>query len=334
LDILGTILWPIKWAIEFLLVTFHQLWSLTGLDADAGITWVLAIVGLVLVVRAALIPVFVRQIKSQRKMLEVAPQLKKIQDKYKGKRDQFSREAMSRETMELYKRTGTNPLSSCLPLLLQMPIFFGLFSVLNDAQHDKAGVGLLNIDLADSFANSTLFGAPLKSTFAEQFTLATAGQPFNGLVMIIAATMVILMTASQFFTQLQLMAKNMSAETKASPMYRQQRILLYLLPLVFAFSGVAFPLGVMFYWLTSNFWTMGQQFLVIRNMPTPGSEAAKAREERLARKAKAQPSPLSLDSNSALNAATSGVIETPRQTTQRIQPVGKNRAKKTGSPKK
>ena len=93
----------------------------------------LSIVGLVLVVRAALIPIFVRQIKSQRKMMEVAPQLKKIQDKYKGKKDQFSREAMQRETMELYRKAGTNPLSSCLPLLIQMPIFFSLFSVLNEA---------------------------------------------------------------------------------------------------------------------------------------------------------------------------------------------------------
>src|SRR3712207_5566130 len=147
MDIIGTILWPIKWVIELILVGFHTLWSSIGLDADAGITWVLSIVGLVLIVRAALIPVFVKQIKSQRKTLEIAPQLKKIQDKYRGKRDQFSREAMSRETMELYKRHGTSPFSSCLPLLIQMPIFFGLFSVLNDAQHDKAGVGLLTRDL-------------------------------------------------------------------------------------------------------------------------------------------------------------------------------------------
>ncbi|WP_446916700.1 membrane protein insertase YidC, partial [Klebsiella pneumoniae] len=86
---------------------------------------------------AALIPIFVKQIKSQRRMMEVAPQLKKIQDKYKGKRDQLSREAMSRETMELYKKTGTNPLASCLPLLIQMPIFFSLFSVLNAAQKSE-----------------------------------------------------------------------------------------------------------------------------------------------------------------------------------------------------
>ncbi|WEO77481.1 membrane protein insertase YidC [Cryobacterium sp. SO2] len=324
MDLIGTILWPLKWAVELLLVAFHWLFSNVGLDPNDGITWVLSIVGLVLVVRAALIPIFVRQIKSQRKMLEVAPQLKKIQDKYKGKKDQFSREAMSRETMELYKRTGTNPLASCLPLLLQMPIFFALFSVLNDAQKSNAGVGPLNQELATSFGNATLFGrAPLHDTFAQQWTLMTAGADFNLSVMIIAATMVILMTASQFITQLQIVSKNMSPETKASPMFRQQKIMLYLLPLVFAFSGVAFPLGVMFYWLTSNIWTMAQQFLVIRNMPTPGSEAAKAREERMARKGKL--------------IATDGdiiVVDEVKKPAQRQQPVGKNRAKKQTGPKK
>ena len=138
--------------VELILVAFHQLLTLTGLEAAAGITWVLSIVGLVLVIRAALIPIFVKQIKSQRRMMEVAPQLKKIQDKYKGKRDQLSREAMSRETMELYKRTGTNPLASCLPLLIQMPIFFSLFSVLNDAQRSERGVGPLDAALARQFA--------------------------------------------------------------------------------------------------------------------------------------------------------------------------------------
>ncbi|TFD47769.1 membrane protein insertase YidC [Cryobacterium frigoriphilum] len=327
MDILSVILWPLKWVVELLLVAFHWLFSQTGIAAlgyDEGLTWVLSIVGLVIVVRAALIPIFVRQIKSQRKMLEVAPQLKKIQDKYKGKKDQFSREAMSRETMAMYKRTGTNPLSSCLPLLLQMPIFFALFSVLNDAQRSNAGVGPLNQSLAESFGNATLFGnAPLHDTFASQWSLWTAGDPFNLTVMVIAAVMVVLMTASQFITQLQIVSKNMSPETKASPMFKQQRIMLYLLPLVFAFSGVAFPLGVMFYWLTSNIWTMVQQFIVIRNMPTPGSEAAKAREERLARKGK-----LIASDGDVI------VVEEPKKPVQRQQPVSKNRAKKQIGPKK
>jgi YidC/Oxa1 family membrane protein insertase len=111
----------------------------------------------------------------------------------------------------------------------------------------------------------------------------------------------------------------MSPETKASPQFKQQRILLYLLPFVFLFSGFAFPLGVMFYWLTSNLWTMGQQFLVIRNMPTPGSDAAKAREARLAKKGK-----LVQDGSTVL-----AVEEQPkRQPAQRVQPVSKTRAKK------
>ena len=316
MDILSLILWPIKWVIELILVAFHSMWTFIGLDPDAGVTWVLSIVGLVIVVRAALIPIFVRQIKSQRRMLEVAPQLKKIQDKYKGKKDQYSREAMSRETMELYKKTGTNPLSSCLPLLLQMPIFFGLFSVLNDASvHDKAGVGALSQELADSFANSVFLGAPLSSTFIEAFN--NGGQPWQ--TMVVASVMIVLMTASQFITQLQIVSKNMSPETKASPMFRQQRILLYLLPLVFAFSGVAFPIGVMFYWLVSNFWTMGQQFVVIRNMPTPGSEAAKAREARLARKGKL-----------VVEEKPENDVAEQKKPTQRQQPVSKARAKKQG----
>ena len=311
-DIFGTILWPIKWAVEAILVAFHTLWTSIGLDPDDGLTWVLSIVGLVLVVRAALIPIFVRQIKSQRRMMEVAPQIKKIQDKYKGKKDQFSREAMSRETMELYKRTGTNPLASCLPLLIQMPIFFSLFSVLHNAQTNLVGIGLLNKQLSESFGSAKLFGAPL------HLAISTA----NGdvLVIVIAVTMVVLMTASQFITQLQIMSKNQSPEMKASPTFKQQRILLYILPLVFAFSGFTFPLGVMFYWLTSNIWTMVQQFLVIRNMPTPGSEAALAREARLARRAQRRGITIIEDSPET-------VVEEPKST-QRTQPVNKNRAKK------
>jgi len=320
MDIIGSILWPIKWVIEAILVAFHWVFTSIGLDPDAGTTWVLSIVGLVLVVRAALIPIFVKQIKSQRRMLEVAPQLKKIQDKYKGKKDQFSREAMSRETMEMYKKTGTNPLSSCLPLLLQMPIFFGLFSVLQNAQHEGVGVGLLSKELSQSFGEAIFFSAPLK------LAISTAGEAADVVgastvsVIVIASVMVVLMTASQFITQLQIMSKNQSPEMKSSPMYKQQRMLLYVLPFVFLFSGFTFPLGVMFYWLVSNFWTMVQQFIVIRNMPTPGSEAALAREARLAKKNRRRGITIIEDD-------APEQIEEPK-TTQRSQPVNSKKRKK------
>jgi YidC/Oxa1 family membrane protein insertase len=320
---IGNLLWPLKWLIEAILVAFHSALTFVGMDPAAGLTWVLSIVGLVLVVRAALIPIFVRQIKSQRRMLEVAPQIKKIQDKYKGKKDQFSREAMSRETMALYKRTGTNPLSSCLPLLIQMPVFFSLFSTLNGAQQGKAGVGLLNKTLSYQFGHASLFNiAPLHDAFS------TAGSPT--IVKVVAGIMVVLMIGSQFTTQLQIMSKNQSPEMKASPTYRQQRILLYILPLVFLFSGFNFPLGVMFYWLTTNLWTMGQQFIVIRNMPTPGSEAALAREARLDRKRQRQ----NLGAPAAESPGGFTIVEEPKKvTTQRQQPVNKNRAKKSGNRK-
>ena len=106
---------------------------------------------------------------------------------------------------------------------------------------------------------------------------------------------------------------------KESPMYRQQRILLYMLPLVFLFSGFYFSLGVMTYWLVSNFWTMGQQFVVIRNMPTPGSDAAIARDARMAKKRERKGIVLIEDE---------GDEEAPEEPKQRQQPVGKDRAKK------
>jgi YidC/Oxa1 family membrane protein insertase len=300
------LLWPIKWLVELVLVGFHTLFTAMGLQSVSGISWVLAVVGLVLVVRSALIPVFVKQIKSQRNMMLVQPELKKLQDKYKGKTDRDSRERMAREQMELYKRTGSNPLSSCLPLLLQMPIFTSLFFVLNDAGNNKSGVGLLTQEMAVSFSQAEIFGAKLSDTFFGSDLIN---------VKIIAGVMIVAMTASQFITQKQIMTKNQNPDVQNSQFMQTQKILLYVLPFVFLISGVSFPLGVMTYWLVSNFWTMGQQFLVIRNMPTPGSIAHKEREARLAKKGK-----IKLEESTP-----EAVVEQP---TQRQQPIGKNRAKK------
>jgi len=321
LGIFDTILWPIRWVIEAVLAGAHSSLEWLGMDPESGAAWFLAIATLVLIVRSALIPVFVRQIKSQRRMMEIAPELKKIQDKYKGKKDQFSREALSRETMALYSKAGTNPFSSCLPLLLQMPIFFGLFRVLSTAAEGRPGVSFMTQELADQFGQAALWGlAPLKATmmyaFSEESTLTSSA---TIAVVVTAAVMVIMMSASQFITQLQIMSKNQSPAMKESPMYRQQRLLLYMLPLVFLFSGVYFSLGVMTYWLVSNFWTMGQQFIVIRNMPTPGSEAAIARDARLAKKRERRGIVLIEDEPEK---------DPDEEKRQRQQPVSKDRAKK------
>jgi YidC/Oxa1 family membrane protein insertase len=336
-DLIGIILWPLKWLVELVLVAWHSLFTLIGLPPAAGGTWVLAIIGLVLVVRSALIPLFVKQIKSQRKMMEIAPELRKVQEKYKGKKDQLSREAMSRETMGLYKKHGTSPVSGCLPLLVQMPVFFALFSVLNGVQTIKTdpnhtGGGLLNNELMTEFYNAKLFGvASLHDTLVGAWEAqATGWQVTVGILLVL----VVLMIVSQFFTQLQIISKNLSPEAKTGQAYQMQKIMLYVLPFAFVFSGVFFPLGVVIYWFTSNVWTMVQQFVVIRNMPTPGSEAAKLREERLARKGKAidaQGKIIPIEKYQAEQQRLYEEAERARAATpKRQQPIGKQRAKKQG----
>jgi YidC/Oxa1 family membrane protein insertase len=308
------LLYPVKWVIELILVAFHSLFTFVGMDAADGFTWVLAITGLVLVVRAALIPLFVKQIKSQRGMVLLQPELQKLQKKYKGKTDRDSREAFAKEQMALYKKTGSNPLSSCLPLLAQMPIFISLFFVLNEAQHNKQGVGLLSQELATSFANSEIFGAPLSATFF--IPGENADNPLA--VQIIAGVMIVLMTASQFITQKQIISKNQTPANLQNSQYMQtQKIMLWLFPFMFAISGVSFPLGVMTYWLVSNFWTMGQQYVVIKSMPTPGSLAHEQRQAKLEAKGKI-PKPEIVDV-AEIEVETKG---------QRQQPVSKKRKKK------
>jgi len=305
MDIIAAILWPFKWVLEAILVTFHSIFGILGMDPDAGYTWVISIVGLVLVVRAALIPLFVKQIRSQRAMYTLQPELAKIQKKYKGKSDRDSRERMAKEQMELYKKHGSSPFASCLPLLAQMPVFFSLFSTLQEAQASKPGVGLLSQELSNSFANASFLGAKLSETFLNG----------SSSIKVLAGIMIVLMSASQFITQKQIMAKNQNPSASSSQFAQTQKIMLYVFPLIFLVSGISFPLGVLLYWLVSNFWTMGQQYFVIRRMPTPGSIAHHERQARLVRKGKAVE-------------VEAVVEEETTEQTKRVQPVSKARAKK------
>jgi len=317
-------MFPFKWLVSVIMVGFHDGLSFIGMPAANGWTWTLSIIGLVLVIRAALIPVFVKQIKAQRGMQLLQPDLKKLQTKYKGKTDQLSRQAMAQEQMALYKKHGTNPFSACLPMLIQMPFFFALFQVLSGistAKNAGQGIGALSHEQVIEFDQSSIFGAPLSAS------LLHGGAPGTAVaVWTLSIIMILAMTASQFITQKQIMAKNMSEEALASPFMRQQKMMLYILPLVFGIGGINFPIGVLIYWTTTNLWTMGQQFFVIRRMPTPGSPAARALEER--RAAKGLPPLLGgkkKDDDDAEAAAAAAAAEIRAQ---RVQPQRKNRKKK------
>ncbi|WP_440900197.1 membrane protein insertase YidC, partial [Actinosynnema sp.] len=164
-----TILFPFIWFDSAILVGFEWLLTRLGMPDTSGWTWVLAIVGLVITLRALLTPLMIRQIKSQRRLQMVQPELAKIQKKYKGKKDQASQKAFQEETFGLYREAGANPFSACLPILIQMPFFFALFRLLNSAEAVSEGraepLGLFSFELATKMANSEVLGAGLTSTF-------------------------------------------------------------------------------------------------------------------------------------------------------------------------
>jgi YidC/Oxa1 family membrane protein insertase len=273
----SAIMKPLYYLTSGILIVFHNLFH-GLLQMSSGVSWALAIIGLTVVIRTALIPLFVKQIKNSRNMQLLQPKVKELQKKYG-----HDRERLTQETMKLYKETGTNPLASCLPLLLQMPIFLALFRTLNKATHAET-VGFFTTAQVKSLRDGTIFGwAKISDSFTKADSWHTQA---------VTAALVVLMTVTTFTTQRQLMRKNMPESALTGQYAQQQKILLYVLPVVFAVGGIAFPVGVLLYWSTSNLWTMCQQFYVIRNNPTPGTPAFEAKRQRELRKhAPTEPEP-------------------------------------------
>ena len=321
IDFFNTLLYPIKLGEAWVMYGWHWLFDKIGLNGDlAGWAWAMSIVGLTVVVRLLLIPLFVRQIHSSRRMQLIQPEMQKIQKKYKGKTDPASRQAMTQETMALYRESGTNPFASCLPILLQSPVFFALYRVLQNIASDHPhAIGPFSLDLIAQADQATIFGARLSDKFIGAETTSTK---------IVAAVLIVLMSLSTFTTQRQLMQKNMPAAALDNPFAKQQKMLMYILPFFFFITGPNFPIGVLIYWLTTNVWSMGQQFYVIRRMPAPGSQAEielMARRERKKTHGKDAPPP------EPEPEPTPPTVAGQRQQPKRNQPKAKRAAKPPGS---
>ncbi|MFD9866379.1 membrane protein insertase YidC [Streptomyces niveus] len=260
---------PVSWII----VQFHSVYGAI-FGPDTGWAWGLSIVSLVVLIRICLIPLFVKQIKSTRNMQVLQPKMKAIQERYKN-----DKQRQSEEMMKLYKETGTNPLSSCLPILAQSPFFFALYHVLSSIASGKT-IGVINQSLLDSARQAHIFGAPLAAKFTDSADKVGSLDATLTSVRIVTAVMIVLMSASQFYTQRQLMTKNVDLTVK-TPYMQQQKMLMYIFPVIFMVMGINFPVGVLVYWLTTNVWTMGQQMYVINQNPTPGSKAQDQYLQRL-----------------------------------------------------
>ncbi len=326
----SAIMQPLYWVVSGLLVGFHWLWSHL-LPADSGWNWTLSIVSLTVLIRILLIPLFVKQIQSSRAMQLLQPKVRELQKKYG-----HDREKLGQETMKLYKEHNANPMASCLPLLLQSPIFLALFRVLDGAARINKNTGLptprghwleIHPGLLTSLNGAEIFGARISDTFMK------AG--FNhGItnVHIVTIVLILAMTSSMFVTQLQLMRKNMPPEAMSGPFAQQQKMMLYVFPLFFMFGGINFPVGVLIYWFISNLWTLGQQFYVIRRNPQPGSPAYDAWEARMKAKGK------DIRGNKVIEPPQPQEVGTPaggnkpqRQQPQRQQPPRQQPRKQTRS---
>ena len=215
--------------------------------------WGWAIIGLTLIVRTLLLPLAIKQIRSMRGMQAIQPKVKEIQEKYKVDRDlmkkdperyQKLKQQQNEKLMELYKEEGVNPASSCLPLLLQMPIFFALFRVLGDDRVD----GLADADFY-FFTEFVREGAAFDGLGA---SISEAGWPGWLLILMMAGTM--------FITQRQMQARNNAEGAQAT----QQKVMMYVFPVFLAVISFNFPLAVVLYWVTTNIWQSAQQFLMLR----------------------------------------------------------------------
>ena len=255
---------PFYNAVAWLIVHIHAgLAPVFG--AGSGAAWALSIVLLTMAMRLLLFPLFVKQIKSQRAMSALQPQMKELQAKYKN-----DKERLNQEMMALWRENGTNPLAGCLPVIVQIPVFFALFRVLNSLHPDSKGVyhahfnGILTEHLTQQASLAKVFGVPIGASFSSSSHTLTLLHASATSVKLLSVILIVAMAASTFITQRQLMARN--AASGMAQMPQQQKTLLYVLPVIFALFGFKFPLGVLLYWLTTNFWSMAQQAVVIRRM--------------------------------------------------------------------
>jgi YidC/Oxa1 family membrane protein insertase len=257
-------------AISWILLRWHDLWGAI-LGATSGLGWVLSIVFLVITVRIILFPVFVKQIKSQRAMQTLQPQVKALQEKYKG-----DRETLQREMMELYRREKANPLMGCLPIFLQIPVFIGLFHVLRSI--DPVNKQFFTAMTTEYFwsraeylsaAAAKIFGAPIAAKFGDDAArLHALGASSPAAVKTVAAVLIATMVITTYVTQRQMIARTGPVSDPQQAMI--QKLMLYGVPASLLISGSLFPIGVVIYWVTTNLFSMGQQFYVLKKMPPPG----------------------------------------------------------------
>ena len=272
------LLTPIEWLMTQIMAIFHKFLVMLGMD-EVGFSWVLSIIFLVIVVHICIFPLFYKTMKSMRKLQEIQPKMARIQNKYKGKEDQASKEAMQRELMKLYQDNDANPMGSCLPMLIQGPVFMCMFYTLSAIPYIARGkytrgggvLGAFDQATAQQFTKTTVFNTNVTDNF---MTANMGGKVVIGLF-------VAMMCFCLWFMQYNNMKRNMAQngpQTKQTEM--MQRMMLWMFPIMYIFSGATMPFAVLVYWLANNILNLCRSLWQGYAFPTPGSPAAEDKAKR------------------------------------------------------
>ena len=285
----------IYYPVSFILWAWHQAFSFLIGDGGlaGGINWALSVVFLIWTLRAVLYKPFVTQVRSMRKMQEFQPELQKVRKKYAN-----DKQKQAAEMQRLQKEHGVNPVAGCLPVLVQLPVFIGLFHVLRSfGPVNDQGIPV-NLDGSVrtqnyffdhagvlSFNNASLFGAKLGSWVTQgSELLEKAGTTMTNMIVV----MIPLMIAAGVFTHItarhsvaRQIASGQGADNPQTAI--MQKLMLYVFPIGVVVGAPFLPLAILIYWVANNLWTLGQQYVVYRRIDA--EQAEKKEQNAVARQA-------------------------------------------------
>jgi YidC/Oxa1 family membrane protein insertase len=265
-------------AVSWVLLRWHDLFTTIGFSDSSGFGWALSIVFLVITARLLLFRLFIKQVHYTRNMQKMQPKIQKLREKHKNDRAELNRQMMA-----LQQEEGFNPLSGCLPMVLQIPVFIGLYHVLrhisnsNTLCQNGSGSKLLSLytfsrNETCSASQARIFDSPLAASFHDSGKIITGlgGDPTT--TRIVLVILLVISAGATFGTQLLVRAS--AATPPEGTAATIQKAMLYLIPVGTMASGLLFnfPLGVLLYWFTSNLWTFGQQGYILRFHPNVPDE--------------------------------------------------------------
>ncbi|GGM77876.1 membrane protein insertase YidC [Longimycelium tulufanense] len=272
----------IYYPVSAIMWFWHKVFGFV-LGPSNGFAWALSVVFLVFTLRALLFKPFVHQVRSMRKMQEFAPQIKKLQEKYGS-----DRQKLAQEMQKLQSEHGVNPLGGCLPALVQIPVFIGLFHVLREFQPWKGENYVFGRSEIVSFNDATIFGAKL-STFMTMPAKELADFGVERMdVIFVAIPLMIIASFATHFTARHSVARQTEAAASNPQTAIMNKVTLYLFPIGVLAGGPFFPIAILLYWLSNNIWTLGQQYVVYHKIDR---EEAEKKETTTAQRQSLAPRP-------------------------------------------